>query len=99
MTAVARTLAVLAWHLLSREQDYAFARPALTQSKLRKLERMAGVSPAARMKRGQRATASAEREASLAAEAAYRRLVKDWRATRPANGKGGRGRDTGARIS
>jgi hypothetical protein len=34
--ALARKLCVLAWHLLSRQEDYAFARPSLVQSKLRR---------------------------------------------------------------
>jgi hypothetical protein len=29
-TATARKLVVLFWHLLTREEDYAFARPAMT---------------------------------------------------------------------
>ena len=36
--AVARKLAVLAWHLLTRAQDYAFQRPSLVRRKLRALE-------------------------------------------------------------
>ena len=34
-TATARKLVVLFWHLLTREQDYAFARPAMTRNKIR----------------------------------------------------------------
>ena len=45
--ATARKLAVLAWHLLSKEEDYAWARPALLQAKLRKMELLAG-QPAAK---------------------------------------------------
>src|SRR5207247_10782671 len=41
-TATARKLAVLFWHLLSREEDYAFARPAMTRNKVRRLELLAG---------------------------------------------------------
>ena len=37
--AVARKLVVLFWHLLTKEQDYAFGRPSLTRKKLRQLER------------------------------------------------------------
>ena len=40
--AVARTLAVIAWHMLSRGEDYAFARPSLTREKLRRLELLTG---------------------------------------------------------
>jgi hypothetical protein len=40
--ATARKMVVVAWHLLSRGQDYAFVRPALYREKLRKLELMIG---------------------------------------------------------
>jgi transposase len=40
--AVARKLAVIAWHMLSRGEDYAFSRPSLTREKLRRLELMTG---------------------------------------------------------
>jgi transposase len=42
IVAVARKLTVLFWHLLTREQDYAFQRPSLTRKKLRGLELRAG---------------------------------------------------------
>ncbi len=44
-TATARKLTVLFWHLLSRQQDYAFARPAMTRNKIRQLELLAGAPP------------------------------------------------------
>ncbi|MGZ4185480.1 MAG: transposase [Solirubrobacteraceae bacterium] len=40
--AVARKLAVLAGHLLTRAEEYAFQRPSLVRRKLRALELMAG---------------------------------------------------------
>jgi transposase len=87
-TATARKLVVLFWHLLTRQQDYAFARPAMTRNKIRKLELLAGAPP----QKGRhgiaggksKAVFDAERELSRQAEAAYRRLVNDWRATGPA---------------
>jgi transposase len=42
VAATARKLVVLFWHLLSREEDYAFARPAMTRNKIRRLEVRAG---------------------------------------------------------
>ena len=92
-TATARKLAVLFWHLLSREEDYAFARPAMTRNKIRKLELLAGARP----QKGRRGVAGnksqavfdAERELSRQAEAAYRRLVSDWQATGPAKAGAG----------
>ncbi len=87
-TATARKLSVLFWHLLTREEDYAFARPAMTRNKVRKLELLAGAPP----QKGRRGVAGnkskavfdAERELSRQAEAAYRRLVNDWQAAGPA---------------
>jgi transposase len=86
-TATARKLVVLFWHLLTREEDYAFARPAMTRNKIRGLELLAGAPP----QKGRKGIAGgkskaryeAERELSRQAEAAYRRLVSDWRATGP----------------
>lgn len=40
--AVARKIAVLCWHLLTRAEDYAHHRPTLHRRKLRKLELRAG---------------------------------------------------------
>jgi transposase len=87
-TATARKLAVLFWHLLSRGEDYAFARPAMTRNKIRRLELLTGARP----QKGRKGIAGgksktvfdAERELSRQAEAAYRRLVSDWRSTGPA---------------
>jgi transposase len=42
--AVARKLVVLFWHLLTKEEDYAFERTSLTQRKLRRLELLAGAT-------------------------------------------------------
>jgi len=88
IVAVARKLAVLFWHLLTREQDYAFQRPSLTRKKLRGLELRAGATrtPGRRdlttkNTYSQRAHRERERELSEQAEIAYRRLVTDWRAT------------------
>jgi transposase len=84
-TATARKLVVLFWHLLTREEDYAFARPAMTRSKIRKLELLSGAPPQ-KGRKGiaggkSRAVFDAERELSRQAEAAYRRLVNDWQAS------------------
>jgi transposase len=90
IVAVARKLAVLFWHLLTREQDYAFGRPSLTRKKLRALELCAGAErhPGRRdlptkNAYSQRAHRARERELSEQAELAYRRLVADWKATTP----------------
>jgi transposase len=51
--AVARKLAVIIWHLLTRQEDFAWVRPSLHAKKLRDLELRSG-GPA---RRGQRGTA------------------------------------------
>jgi transposase len=43
--AIARKLTTLAWHMLTKEQDYLYERPALTFRKLRRLELTAGAAP------------------------------------------------------
>jgi hypothetical protein len=40
--ATARKLAVIVWHMLTKDEDYAWSRPALLDWKLRKLELTAG---------------------------------------------------------
>jgi transposase len=90
--ATARKLVVLVWHLLSKNEDYAWARPALLQAKLRKMELAAG-HPAAKGRRQGRAHAYNSQEvrdreqAWLAqAENAYTRFVANWQ-TRPPEGR------------
>ena len=71
--AVARKLAVLAWHLLTRGEDYAFARPALVRRKLRRLELTAGAP---------RRQARPERRPDLATHG-HRRAPNAARRSRP----------------
>lgn len=82
--AVARKLAVLCWHLLTKEADYQWARPALVANKVRAMELQAG-HPA--RKGNQRGAAYAynikqlrDREIEVArhAEQAYERFVRHW---------------------
>ncbi len=42
LCATARKLTVLTWHLLTKQEDYRFAAPTITQRKLRTLQRKAG---------------------------------------------------------
>jgi transposase len=93
--AVARKLVVLCWNLLTKDQDYAFARPSLTRQKTRRLELAAGAPqlPRGRKKGAPVSGASssqraAERELQHQAELAYRRLIADWRTTAPKGGAG-----------
>ncbi len=102
LVATARKLSVLFWHLLTREEDYAFQRPTLTQRKLRGLELKA--------KDGRRSWPSGhavgtqqdrERERQFAeqVETAYRRLVADWQPKPPKSGAGAtRGRATSSHL-
>jgi transposase len=102
ITATARKLAVLFWHLLSREQDYAFAMPSQVQRKRRALELLAG-APAHHGRPGPNgpcrpaATLRArEREIAVAAEHAYQRMIADWQAKPPS--RTGAGAATGERL-
>jgi transposase len=92
--AVARKLACLAWQLLTKEEDYAFVRPSLMRRKLRNLELAAGARPLPTRHRAPRISATpaeqqAERQLVQQAEASYRRLVADWKASRPAKSDAG----------
>jgi transposase len=91
LVATARKLSVLFWHLLTKEEDYAFERPTLTRRKLRGLELKA--------KDGRRSWPSGhavgteqdrerEREFAEQVETAYRRLVADWQPASPRSGAG-----------
>src|SRR5215210_13923 len=77
--ATARKLAVLCWHLVVKDEDYAFARPSLTDKKRRALELRAGL-PSRRGQKGRAAAYSLKevrrRENELASqgEQAYRQL-------------------------
>ena len=81
--AVARKLAVIIWHLLTRGEDYAWVRPALHAKKLRDLELRSG-EPARRGKRGAAyaynltRTRQEERRRVEQGETAYRRMTEGW---------------------
>ena len=88
--ATARKLAVIVWHILSKDEDYTWDRPALLQWKLRKLELKAG-HPSRRGGR-QKGSAAAysnksvrdsERETIANAEDEYRRFVATWKQQSP----------------
>ena len=95
--AVARKTTVLAWHLLTRGEDYAFQRPSLVRGKLRAAELAAGAPRRATRHDGPRVSATpaekaTEQELVTQAEHAYKRITKDWTASRPA----GKQADAGA---
>ena len=89
VVATARKLTVLAWHLVTKDQDYAFARPSLVSRKRRKLELVAG----APSRRGNHRIAGAayndkqrrneEKQVAEQAERAYQVFVAHWQPTKP----------------
>ena len=91
VVATARKMTVLCWHLATKDQDYAFARPGLNASKRRRLELTAG-APRAHGRRGpgfgynDRDYRRRERELVQQAEHAYETLVAHWQPHRPAPG-------------
>ena len=91
--ATARKMTVLCWHLITKGEDYAFARPSLTAHKRRRLELAAGATS----RRGPVAGAShdyhikqlRDQEAALVghAERDYEVMVAHWQPKKPvANG-------------
>ena len=84
--ATARKLAVIVWHVLHRNQDYAWMRPALTAMKQRALELQAGLPSQKGSRPGIAAAYSLqhvrERERAMAeqAERSYAHFVANWRA-------------------
>ena len=88
--ATARKLAVLIWHLLTNEEDYAWTRPALMQWKIRELElragrasRRGGNKPGPARDYSLKTVRDKEREWLGLAEAGYRRFVSAWKEKPP----------------
>jgi transposase len=78
IVAVARKLAILTWHLLTKQQDYAYQRPQLVARKLRRLELQTG----APSRRGRTATRPntdrQDLQRARVAEARYADLTCNW---------------------
>jgi transposase len=81
--AVARKLTVIAWHMLTKGEDYSGVRPALHAKKLRELELRSGQPE----RRGQRGSAyeynlartrQDEKRRAEQAETVYRRITEGW---------------------
>ncbi|NJO38363.1 MAG: IS110 family transposase [Rhizobiales bacterium] len=93
--AVARKLAVLCWHMLTKEQDYLWVRPALVANKLRAMELQAGEPQKKGNKRGAayayniKALRDQEMAIARQAEQGYERSVERWK-TRPPRDQGAR---------
>lgn len=83
--AAARKLAIIAWHVLSKNEDYDWVRPALTQKKLRALELQSGLASAQGSRRGRAyeynlpAIRAQECRGAEQAERAYERFVARWK--------------------
>lgn len=93
--ATARKLAVLAWHLLTKDEDYTWARPALVAWKRRKLElqagepsRRGGSKPGPASEYSLRAVRDRERQWPGMAEEEYRRFANAWQEQPPPGRKG-----------
>lgn len=92
IVATARKLAVLIWHVLTKKQDYAYARPAFQAMKLRKVALKAG-APREYGKAGPgrdywiKEIRHAEMAYVARAEAAYTRMVAAWREVPPRSKK------------
>jgi transposase len=90
--AVARKLAVLCWHLLTKETDYLWVRPALVATKRRAMELQAGQPVKKGNRRGPAYAYNVKelrnREVLVAtqAERAYEHFVGQWRPRGPRKG-------------
>ena len=94
--AVARKLTVLCWHLLTKEEDYLWARPALVANKVRAMELQAGKPQKKGNRRGPayaynvRALRKQEMRIAEQAEQSYEHLVAHWQPRHPKAGVRGR---------
>jgi transposase len=99
--AVARKLTVLCWHLLTRGEDYLWARPALVATKTRAMELQAGHPQQKGSRRGPayayNVKALRDQEMLIAAQAerSYERFVAQWKPRRPKEPARGRLKSAG----
>ncbi len=87
--AVARKLAVLVWHMLTKQADYQWARPSLVAHKIRAVDLLAGKPQKKGNKSGPAAYAynvkklrDQEMRFAEQAQKGYERFVDTWRHTR-----------------
>ena len=87
--AVARKLTVLCWHLLTKGQDYRWARPALVANKKRAMELQAGRPQQKGNRRGTayayniKALRDQEMQLAKQAERSYEHFVSQWKSRPP----------------
>jgi transposase len=90
IVATARKMTVLCWHLIAKEQNYAFARPSLNAHKRRKLELAAGATsrrgPVAGVSHDYHVKQLRDQERAIVehAERSYEVMVAHWQPQRPA---------------
>lgn len=91
--ACARKLAVIVWYVLTRDEPFAWERPALVNHKRRQLQLQAGM-PAQRGSRkgidaayNLKSVRDQERILAEQTERNYQRLFSRWQQSRPKNGK------------
>jgi transposase len=90
--AVARKLAVVCWHLLTKDEDYLWARPALVANKTRAMELQAGRPQRKGNKRGMayvynvKTLRDQEMQLAEQAERNYARFVARWRTRSSSDG-------------
>jgi transposase len=89
IVATARKLAIIVWHVLTRDEPFAWDRPALTAHKLRALELQSGMPAQHGSRKGSAAAYSLksvreqERAVAEQSERVYQRLFSRWKQTRP----------------
>jgi transposase len=87
--ALARKLTVLCWHLLTKEEDYLWARPALVAKKTREMQLRAGLPETRGSRRGAayaynvKALRDQERQIAEQAEKTYEQFVARWKMRPP----------------
>ena len=87
--AIARKLTVLCWHMLTRNEDYLWARPALVANKNRAMELQAGHPQQKGSRRGAayaynvKALRDKEMLVAAQAERSYEHFTAQWKARRP----------------
>jgi len=100
--AVARKLTVLVWHMLTKAEDYYWARPSLVAHKVRSMELQSGKPQRKGNRRGSsyayhvKELRAQEMKIAKKAQESYEQLVESWR---PRSPKGvARGRLNSARL-
>jgi len=77
ITAVARKLVVLVWHMLTHAEDYRYAPPARTRRKLHDVHKLATGRPAPRTRRAAPCTSQDDHQAGRAAEIGYHAHLRE----------------------